>query len=345
MAKALEGLPPNPSGSHRLARATRSVLEDARERVAVELGVAPGAVLFTSGGTEACNLALRMGSRPRKISSIEHVAVRDAAGEHVELAVGGDGVLDVARAIEQIEDGDLVSVMAANNETGVLQPLRALSDGLGALRDGVVLHSDAVGSGWCQPLAETASICQVVSIAAHKLGGPAGSGAVIVTGDVAPAPMVVGGGQERGLRAGTQDVAGALGLACALELASADRRSGAIDAMGERRDGLEKLLGDLDGVAITARGAPRLESHLHLTIEGVRSDELLFLLDEAGLCASAGAACASGASRPSRVLEAMGMGESRARGALRLSLSPLTSDEEIEQAGVIIAGAIAQLRR
>jgi cysteine desulfurase len=345
VTQALEGLPPNPSGSHRMARATRSVLEGARERVAKELDVAPDAVLFTSGGTEACNLALRAHGAARKISSIEHVAVREAAGEHVELAVGGDGVLDVAGALEAIDHGDLVSVMAANNETGVLQPLRALSEGLGDRRQGIILHSDAVGSGWCHPLAETTALCDVVSIAAHKLGGPAGSGAVIVADPVALAPLLVGGGQERGLRAGTQDVAGALGLALALELASDDRRRGAVAAMGARRDELEALLGAIDGVAITARQAPRLESHLHLTIEGVRSDELLFLLDEAGLCASAGAACASGASRPSHVLEAMGVEQTRARGALRLSLSPSTSDEEVERAGAIIVSAIAQLRR
>ena len=344
MARALEGLPPNPSGSHRLARQTRSVLEDARERVAHQLEVDPDAVIFTSGGTEACNLALRL-ERPTKLSSIEHVAVRDAAGEHTELPVTSDGALDVPAAAALIDEGDLVSVMAANNETGVLQPLAALEGALGERRAAVVLHSDAVGSGWCRPLAEVTALCDLVSIAAHKLGGPAGSGALILSGEVEVHAMLVGGGQEGGLRAGTQDVAGAVGLAFALELAERDRRCSAVEAMGARRDGLEALLADLDGVTITSRGVPRLESHLHLTIDGVRSDELLLLLDEAGLCASAGAACASGASRPSRVLEAMGVDERRARGSLRLTLSPETTDEEVERAGSIVTAALAQLRR
>jgi cysteine desulfurase len=345
MLEALDGLVPNPSGPHRLARRTRSVLEDAREAVAGALGVSVRSVVFTSGGTESCNLAMRTASEVVWVSSIEHAAVREAAGRHGELGVTGAGVLEVEAAAAQIGDSDLVSVMAANNETGAIQPLSSLVDALGGRRERVTIHSDAVGAAWCMDLKTVAAQCDLVSIAAHKLGGPAGSGALIVSGNPTIAPMLLGGGQERGLRSGTQDVAAAVGLAAALEFASADRRSGAVAAMGRRRDRLEETLRRVAGVEVTSADAPRLESHLHVTISGVRAEELLVLLDAEGICAAAGAACASGAPRPSRVLEAMGIDQTRARGALRLTLSPTTTDAEIDRAALVIVEAIGRLRR
>jgi cysteine desulfurase len=345
MLEACVGLAPNPSGAHRMARAARGRLEDARERVAALCGVEPRAVVFTSGGTESCNLALRAQGEPRYVSAIEHAAVREAAVGAAVLSVDGRGVLDVEAAADAIRPGSLVSVMAANNETGAIQPLAELVEALGARREQVVLHSDAVGAAWCLELAELARSCDLVSLAAHKVAGPAGSGALVISERVTVAPLLSGGGQERGLRPGTQDVAGAVGLATALELAAADRASGAVAEMAVRRDALEQALAGVEGLEVSSAGADRLSSHCHVTIEGLRSEELLVLLDQAGLCAAAGAACASGAPRPSRVLLAMGVSTERARGALRLSLAPTTTDDEVASALEIVLDAVKRLRR
>ena len=348
MRDSLEGLPPNPSGAHRLARATKAVLEDARDRVAAQLGVASRCVIFTGGGTESCNLALR--ARPEatalSISAIEHAAVRSAAQARMPvsfLGVTSHGTLDVEAAAENIAPNSLVSVMAANNETGARQPLAELVAALDARRGDVTLHVDAIAAAPCDDLAPLCAQADLVSLAAHKLGGSPGTGVLIVGEGVSLTPSSFGGGQERGFRVGTQDVAGAMSMAVALELAAQDRASGALARMGHRRD---QLLSSLEGrsrVQVTARDADRLESHLHLLVEGARSEELLFLLDEEGVCAAAGAACASGAPQASTVLLAMGMTEEAARGALRLSLSTGTTDQECVAAAEALGRVLDRL--
>jgi len=355
MVEATAGLPPNPSGAHRLARQIRGVLEDARDRVAAIVGVTPREVVFTAGGTESCNVALA--STPSAtgifVSAIEHAAVREPARTRAAtigmplgvLRVTPDGTLDVDRALEQVTAGSLVSVMAANNETGAVQPVFELLSALGDRRTQIVVHSDAIAGAATEDLSALVAACDLVSVAAHKLGGPPGGGLLVARRSTTLSPILFGGGQEQGARPGTQDVAAAVGLAAALEAAAADRLDGSIDAMEARRDRLESGLMALSGVTVTAQGAPRLAGHCHVTIEGVRSEEILVLLDRAGICAAAGAACASGAPQASHVLVAMGIDERRARGSLRLTLAPSTTDADIDAALLAAESALNHLRR
>ena len=346
----LEGLPPNPSGAHRLARGTKAVLEEARDRVAAVLGVPARRVIFTGGGTEACNMALSIRPAPSSffLSAVEHVAVlapaRARATHLTLLDVSADGVLDVDRATQLITEGAFVSVMAANNETGVVQPVVELSRALGDRREAVVLHSDAIAAAPTQDLSELCANVDLVSLAGHKLGGPPGIGVLVVAEEVTLDPLHLGGSQERELRPGTQDVAAAVGMAVALELAQLDRLEGRVMEMGERRDRLAASLRALPGVTVTGEGAERMESHLHLLVAGARSEEMLLSLDQQGICAAAGAACASGAPQASRVLLAMGISPERARGSLRLTLSTSTTDEEIQRSSHVLSEVISQLR-
>ncbi len=354
MAEGLRGLPPNPSGSHSLARATRGVLEDARERIAAVLGVEAREIVFTGGGTESCNLALLgvMGPSAICISTVEHTAVRQAALEAaslhgvplVELPVDSNGVLLVEKALELIPDGALVSVMTANNETGVMQPITQLRKALRHAPRNIILHSDAIAAAPSSDVKEIVLACDLVSLAGHKLGGPPGTGVLVVKEGLRLKARNVGGGQELDRRAGTQDVAGALGMAVSLELAQRDRESGAVDALKQRRDQLEQsLAGAHPTLSVTAQRVPRLAGHLHLTVRDCRSEELLMLLDQEGICASAGAACASGAPQASHVLLAMGVDADVARGALRLTLSTSTTDEEVAVAERALTQVLSKL--
>jgi cysteine desulfurase len=349
------GSVPNPSGPHRSARRSRAILESARESVAEMLGVTPREVVFTRGGTESCNLAVLGAVRPRglHLSAIEHAAVRSAmakAGERAgigvdEISVDAEGVLDLT-GLEGVGGGSLVSIMAANNETGAIQPIGEIAALLRAADGSITVHSDAIAAASTQDLAEVVSHCDLVSIAGHKLGGPPGVGVLVVRAGTPLEAMHLGGGQEAERRAGTEDVAGAVGFARALELAAEDRRVGRVDELRRLRDVLEEdLTGEVEGLEVTSRSAPRLDGHLHVTIDGVRSEELLVLLDRHGIAASAGAACASGAPQASHVLTAMGMSAERARGALRLTLSTSSTADEVRAASEAIRESVAILRR
>jgi len=354
MAEATAGLVPNPSGAHRYARATRAVLEEARERIAAVLGVNSREIVLTSGGTESCNLALLGSPKPTMvaISAVEHAAVRAgaerAARVHgvpfVVLPVTTDGLVDVDQAIAMITTGALVSVMAANNETGVLQPLDALVAAAEASGRTMTLHVDAIASAPTKDTAAISSGAAMISVAAQKLGGPVGTGVLVVRSGLSLDPMITGGGQEGGRRAGTEDVAGAVGLACALEEARAEQIAGAPLVMRGRRDRLESLLLDaVAGSSVTAQRSERLDGHAHLTFEGIRSEELLVLLDREGIAASAGAACASGAPQASHVLLAMGVDPQRARGALRMTLATTTTDDDVARAAAAVIRSIEAL--
>lgn len=358
------GVVGNPTGSHHAARAARTALDDAREEVAELTGSIPGGVVFTAGGTESCNLAVfgvaadraRRG-RPARlvVSAIEHHAVADAAArlargllattvECVTLPVTPSGVVDLERSGELLDGAHLVSVMTANNEVGTVQPIAQLAALAKEASPDVVVHTDAIAAAPWLDLREAALGADLVSICAHKLGGPVGSGALCLRRELPLAPLVVGGGQERGRRAGTQDVAAAVGLATALRCAARDRTR-AVACTATRRDHLAALLlAHVPGTTLTAADAPRLPGTCHVTIEGIASEELVFLCDEAGLCVSAASSCASGAAQHSHVLAAMGMDERRARGSLRLTLGEETTDEEVERAAAIVAGAVVQLR-
>lgn len=358
------------SGSHRQARAARQALEEAREQVAVLLGAAPGEVVFTSGGTEADNLAVlgvlgaasrRNPSGPTLVvsSAVEHPAVlapcREAAARlpgvvHGVVGVGRDGSLDLDRLSEVLADGSvegevaLVTVMLANNEVGTVQPVDEVVAVASRLAPRASVHTDAVQAAPWTDLASAASGVALVSISAHKLGGPKGAGALVVREGTGLLPLIVGGGQERERRAGTHDVAGAVGLATALAAAAATREEESV-RVGALRDRLaDGILAAVPAVVEAADRKHVLPGHCHLCFTGVDREELVVLLDEAGVCVSAGAACASGALEPSPVLAAMDVPAAVARGAIRFSLGHTTVPADVERALAVVPEAVARLR-
>ena len=343
----------NPSGGHRIAREACRAVDEARDAVAAALGCAPGEVVFTGGGTEADNLAVagvlaavRAQGKPAGAvcSAIEHHAVLhavEAEGGHT-VGVDAAGRVDLDRLADGIDAGTaLVSVMLANNEVGTIEDLDAVATVLRERAPDAVLHTDAVQAVAWLDVAARAAPAQLVSIAAHKFGGPQGTGALVVREGVRLSPLLLGGGQERERRSGTHNVAGIVGLAAALTAAVADRDA-AVDAVRRRRDRLVAGVGDaLGGVVESAAGVDRLPNIAHLRLEGVDSEALLVLLDDEGVCASAGSSCASGAMEPSHVLAAMGVARADARTALRLSLGRTTTDEDVARGiDAVVAGAI-----
>jgi cysteine desulfurase len=346
----------NPSGSHRVARAARQAVDEARDTVAAVVGCEPGEVVFTSGGTEADNLAVRgVVSAARRrggptgavCSAIEHHAVLHAVeAEHGRtVGVDGSGRIDLGALREAVgAPTALVSVMLANNEVGTLQDLAAVRDAVAERAPEALLHTDAVqGTAWLD-LAHEAAPAQLVSLAAHKFGGPQGVGALVVRRGVELEPLLHGGGQERERRSGTHNVAGIVGMAAALAAVAADRDEAVARAARQRDRLVAGIRGALDGVTETAVGAPRLPNIAHLRITGVESEALVVLLDDLGVCASAGSACASGAVEPSHVLSAMGVARDDARSALRLSVGRATTDDDIGRAVDAVITAAQRLR-
>jgi cysteine desulfurase len=358
----------NASGSHGLARDARQGLEEARELVAQCLGARPDEVIFTSGGTEGANLAV-LGTlaafddiaRRRTVvhSAVEHAAVRAtcraaargaarlqgvAPLEVREVPVDGQGVVDLG-ALETLLDDDvaLVSVMAANNETGTIQPLAAVVEVVRRAVPSALVHTDAVQGATYLDLAEMAAGVDLLSISAHKLGGPKGAGALVVRRGVALEPILHGGGQERDRRSGSHDVAGAVGLAAALGAATRQRAASATRVRGLRDRLAQGLLARLPACGLTVDPAVVLPSHCHVHFGGVEQEDLLVLLDLEGVCASGGAACASGALEPSHVLAAMGIPPEEARGAIRFSLGWCTDAAEIDRALAAVTSAVGRL--
>lgn len=362
----------NPASGHAAGREARRRLEDAREAIAAALGARPRDVVLTSGGTEADNLAVqgivraRREADPRRtrlvVSAVEHHAVLDAArrlGRHegvevVVLPVDGEGRVEVAALeAELAAHGDrvaLVSVMWANNEVGTVQPLDAVVAAAGAA--GVPVHADAVQAVGQVPVDLRASGLAALSVSGHKVGATPGTGALLVRPDVPVVPLLHGGGQERGLRSGTADPAGAAALAAALTAAATEAAAGEIAGVGVARvaalrDRLLAGLLEIDGVRL--RGAPpgpgRLPGNAHVTVAGVRAEVLLYLLDAAGVCASSGAACRSGVEQPSHVLLAMGASPAEASAALRLTLGHTSRAADVDAALDVLPEAVARARR
>jgi cysteine desulfurase len=355
----------NPSGAHRVARAARQAIDEARDAVAEAVGCQPGEVVFTSGGTEADNLAVRgvHAARPGRVlcSAVEHDAVLGpvAAVGGDTVPVDGRGAVDLdalARALAP--DTTLVSVMAANNEVGTVQPLAQAAEVVRRLTPRAALHADAVQAAPWLALPPLVAGADLVSLSSHKLGGPQGVGALVVRRGTPLRAQALGGGQERELRSGTHNVAGIVGFAAALRatLPTRDETAGRVRHL---RDRLARgLVAAVPGTVVTgttatsgtadradAGHAPgRLPGCLHLCLPGVESEALLFLLDEAGVCASAASACASGAQQASHVLAAMGIPAERSRGALRLSLGWTSTDADIDHALATIPAAVARLQ-
>ncbi len=324
----------NPSEPHAAGRAARAGLDAARETVALVLGVAPSEVVFCAGGTEADNLAVagRLADGGRAVASaVEHPAVREPllayerrGGDVCRAPVDADGVVDLTRLAALVRPGDAIcSVMWANNVTGVVQPIEEIA-AICADR-GVPLHVDAVqAAGGTGVSATVLGERGTLAIAAHKLGGPKGVGVLAGRGVASLSAVLHGGGQEAGLRPGTENVAGAAGLAAALAERQGDPAEWGRRA--SRRDRLEREA----GLPVAGGGAPRLPGH-SLLLTGVRGDVLVVQLDGEGICVAAGSACAAGTAEPSHVLSAMGYDDTEARGALRVTLGPETNDGDVDR--------------
>jgi cysteine desulfurase len=362
MARWQHGVVGNPSGSHRAAREARRAVEEARDEIAHFVGAKPGGVIFTAGGTESCHLAVTgVANHHRRhhettsivLSRVEHTAIIDAVEllvrDHPSVSaryvdVDSDGVLDLESLKMVIgPDTAVVSVMTANNETGVVQPLDSVAAAVKESQcEGVVTHTDAVAAAPWLDLAIVTAPIDMISICAHKIGGPVSAGALVVRGDVLFDAVVPGGGQERGRRGGTVDVAAAVGLATAVRLTMAERDE-VNKRVGEYQEQLLGAFRQLPGCAITAPGANRLPGTVHVTFDGLASDELLFLLDQAGVCAAAASSCSSGAAIASHVLAAMDMAPERARGSLRFSMGGETTDDDVESLITILTTVVDRL--
>ncbi len=334
VAGALE-LTGNASSVHRFGRAVRSLIEDARERVAALLGARPRDVIFTSGGTEANALALRGGAReserPRVLASaVEHASVLKAAPGIEPIPVDADGVIDLPALDAMLSNENrpaLVSVMLANNETGVIQPLAEVSEI--ARRHGARVHCDAVQAAGKIAIDPAELGLDMVSLSAHKIGGPTGVGALVLFGDADLSALILGGGQERGRRAGTENVPGIAGFGVAAEAAQGGLSDFA--ALGAWRDGIEAVLGGHAGVRVFGAGVSRLANTSCLTMPGVQAERQIIALDLAGVAVSAGSACSSGKVEPSHVLAAMGVPAEEAATAIRVSLGWNTTEDEVQR--------------
>lgn len=344
------GLPGNPNSTHAAGRRARRMLEEARESIAARVGVQPSEVVFTSGGTESNNLAvlgaLSDPARPQlAISAVEHAsvaAVVGLAGEVVRLPVNPEGhvLLDAAEQLVGARTA-VVSLLWVNNETGAIQPVAAAAEL--AHRHGALLHSDAVAALGHVEVDLSSNAVNLLSLSAHKVGGPVGIGALIVRRGVRLRPIGFGGGQEARLRSGTVPVALALGFAAAVERAC-DRLESEAARLRTLRDRLIAELAHLPEVRVNTV-EPAGPAIVNATFVGTRADDLLLLLDEAGIEASTGSACSAGVHQPSEVLLAMGRSQADASASLRFSFGPDTTAGDIERLIAVLPEAVARARR
>ena len=352
----------NPTGSHLAAREARRALDEARSRAASVLGADPGEIVFTSGGSEADNMAVRgalglRGAGAAVTTEAEHHAVHDPVERSGGVFVGVDerGIVDLDALADVLgaRNGDVavVSVIAVNNETGSITPLSEVARVVRDLAPGALLHTDAVQAvNWIDVASETAGY-DLVSVTGHKVGSPVGTGVLVVRDGVELDPLIVGGGQERGRRAGTPDVAGAVSFAAAL-VETTEQRDASVERLGALRDALIDGLMDRlgDRVLVSAARTNGDRGHIaagiaNVCIAGVQSEALLFLMDAAGVRASAASSCSSGAQDPSHVLAAMGVPREVALGSLRLSLGHTSVATDVERAVEVIAASVERLDR
>ncbi len=321
----------NASSVHGFGRRARHKIEDAREAVAALVGAVPGQVIFTSGGTEANNMALRIARRGILASAGEHDSVLRAGAVSLAL-LRPDGVVDLARLAHLLdaEPGpDLVSVMLANNETGVIQPVAEAARLAHA--GGALLHCDAVQAAGKLSIDMASLGADLISLSAHKLGGPQGAGALILGEDVVLEPLLRGGGQERRRRAGTENVAAIAGFGAAARAALRDLEAQqSVAELAALRDDLERQVCALAPDAVLhGAGAPRLPNTACFGVPGLAAETLVMALDLAGVAIGAGSACSSGKVAPSHVLLAMGASQGEAAEAIRVSLGWASGAEDI----------------
>lgn len=355
----------NASSLHGTGRVARRRMEEARETLAKLLGARPSEVVFTAGGTESDNLAVkgiywaRRDAEPRRrriiTTPVEHHAVLDAVvwlAEHEDaevtwLPVGDDGSVTPAALREALQDHDdvaLVSIMWANNEVGTIMPICELAS-IAAEFD-VPMHSDAIQAIGQLPVDFSVSGLSAMSVAAHKFGGPTGVGALLLRRDTACTPLLHGGGQERDVRSGTPDVAGAVAMAAAARVAIEGLEANAARLQQLRDRLVDGVLSGIDDVILNgATGAGRLPGNAHFTFRGCEGDSLLMLLDAKGIECSTGSACTAGVAQPSHVLIAMGADPASARGSLRLSLGHTSTEAEVDAALAVLPAAVQRARQ
>jgi cysteine desulfurase len=354
MMPYLTGFHANPSGSHRFSRRTRQAIDESRDVVAAILGCRPNEVVFTGGGTESDNMAIA-GAVSRRggiavCPAVEHHAVLHVV-EHVGgrvVGVDDTGSVDLgelAAMLDEVSDVAVVSVMAVNNEVGTITDIAAVSEVVRRHAPGALLHTDAVQAACWLDLREVTPRVDLLSLSAHKFGGPKGVGVLVERGGPRVDPLIIGGGQERERRSGTQNAAGIVAMTEALRLTDAERDTDTA-RIAELRDRLVKgLQAQLDGVVETVPPDRKVAGSAHVCIAGVESEALLYLLDEADVCASAASACASGAMEPSHVLAAMGVDRELAFGALRLTLGHTSTVGDVDRAIDVMVPAVERLRR
>ena len=367
----------NASSVHDAGRAARRVVEESRELIAARLGAHPTEVVFTGGGTEADNLAVkglfwaRAGADPARrrvlVSAVEHHAVLDPAAwlaehegaEPVLLGVDDAGRLDLGKLANALDDdAALLSVMWANNEVGTVQPVAEAADL--AARHGVPMHSDAVQAVGQVPVDFAASGLTAMSLSGHKLGGPVGVGALLISRDATLTPVLHGGGQERGLRSGTLPVAAVRALAVAIDIAVTERAQRASHMAGLRASLVAAIRAEVPDAVVRGPAVPdvavrgpavpdvagtsRLPGNLSVTFPGCDTDALLYLLDSRGVQCSAGSACQAGVARTSHVLLAMGLTEAEARGTVRFSLGPSSTRDDVAAVAGVIREVVGRAR-
>ena len=357
----------NPSSLHNAGRRARRVVEESREQIAAAYGARPSEVVFTSGGTEADNLAVkglfwaRRAAEPTRrlvvSTAIEHHAVLDCVGwlhdhEGAEVrwpALDATGTISPEALREVLErDADqlaLVSIMWANNEVGTVQPVAELAAVAREYR--VPFHSDAVQAAAQLPVSLADSGATALAVTAHKLGGPVGAGALLLARGTDVVPVLHGGGQERDVRSGTLDAPAIRAFAVAVEITTA-RLSDEAKRLAELRDDLiaQVLAAVPDAILNGAPPGPgRLPGNAHFSFPGCEGDALLMLLDAKGIACSTGSACTAGVAQPSHVLLAMGADEARARGSLRFSLGHSSTQADVDALGAVIGEAVERARR
>jgi len=357
----------NPSSLHNAGRRARRVVEESRELIAEAYGARPSEVVFTSGGTEADNLAVKglywagkaadPGRRRVLAAPTEHHAVLDSVrwlAEHEGaeadwLAVDQTGVVSPETLAAAIETDPatvaVITVMWANNEVGTVQPIAELA--AVAAEHGIPFHSDAVQAAGQLPVSLAGSGAVALTITAHKIGGPVGIGALLLAKGAQPVPVLHGGGQERDVRSGTLDVPAIRAFAVAVELAT-ERRTDEAKRLASLRDDLIAQVKAAVPDAILNGAAPgpgRLPGNAHFSFPGCEGDALLMLLDARGIACSTGSACTAGVAQPSHVLLAMGADDARARGSLRFSLGHSSSQCEVDALGAVIGEVVERARR
>jgi len=350
----------NPSSAHRFGRTARAGLEQARREVAAAVGAEPTQVVFTSGGTEADNLAIIGAALAARhhgramlvaVSTVEHKAVLAAAhhvehlgGEEILLPVDCNGLLDLD-ALDAALDRKpaVVSVMWVNNETGVRQPVEEIARR--CAEAGVLLHSDAVQAFGKLPVALGNFPCTLLTISGHKIGAPKGIGALIVRDRKAIEAIIHGGGQQFGIRPGTENVAGAVALGRAATLAAQEQSGEAARLLDLRETLIARLRTGVPDIVVHGEAAPRAPHVLNIGVPGADSEALLMHLDLAGVAASGGSACSTGAMEPSHVLSAMGVPRALALGSIRFSLGHESTIGDIDRVVEVFPKVVEKVRQ